>query len=83
MRAYDLFLDRHRHTAANNSFVTNHIALFVDALAALRAGRAWTVLLSPKFPLTMKLLIAYYSSPLLFRLRGLLFRLLSGRMIQT
>lgn len=83
MRAYDMFLERYRTAEPGNSFVQDHVALFVEAVAALRNGRPMPVLLSRKFPLTMKALIAYYSSPLLFRLRALLFRLLSGRMIQT
>ncbi|MFC3712436.1 glycosyltransferase [Sphingoaurantiacus capsulatus] len=82
MRAYELFHAKYRDTATGNDFVQHHVARFVEGLAALRAGRILPVLLSPNFPLTMKLLFAYYSSPLLYRVRAVMFRLLSGRMIQ-
>ena len=82
MRAYELFYDRHRALEGGNSFVDNHVGRFVEGLAALRANRVAAVLLSPRFPLTMKLLFAYYSSPILYRLRTAMFRIFSGRMIQ-
>jgi len=82
MRAYELFHEKYGGSASGNAFVVAHVGRFVQGLAALRAGRVASVLLSPQFPLTMKLLFAYYSSPLLYRLRAAMFRVLSGRMIQ-
>lgn len=82
MRAYELFQDKHRQSASGNAFVDTYVGRFVEGLAALRRGRIAPVLLSPRFPLTMKLLFAYYSSPLLYRLRTAMFRIFSGRMIQ-
>jgi len=82
MRAFELFHAKYRGSPRANDFIDKHVALFVQGLAALRAGRVLPVMLSPKFPLTMKLLFAYYSSPLLYRLRSVLFRVLSGRLVQ-
>lgn len=82
MRAYELFHEKYRATAGGNAFVDAYVGRFVEGLSALRADRVAPVLLSPRFPLPMKLLFAYYSSPLLYRLRTAMFRILSGRMIQ-
>lgn len=82
MRAYELFHEKYRGSAGGNAFIATYVGRFVEGLAALREGRVAPVLLSPRFPLTMKLLFAYYSSPLLYRLRAAMFRVLSGRMIQ-
>ena len=82
MRAYELFHARYAGVAGNH-FVDDHVGRFVEGLTALRTGRVAPLLASRRFPLTMKLLFAYYSSPLLYRIRSALFRLLSGRMIQT
>lgn len=82
MQAYELFYEKYRGTEKGNDFIEKHVALFVQGLAALRANRVGPILLSPRFPIPMKLLFAYYSSPLLYGLRTALFRVFSGRIVQ-
>lgn len=82
MRAYELFYEKYRAAEHDNEFIHTHVGCFVQGLSALRRGNISPILLSSKVPLNMKLLFAYYSSSLLYRLRMTLFRLLSGRVMQ-
>lgn len=82
MRAYELFLAKYQGSAFANDFINRHVGQFVKGVQALRANKIAPLLVSSKLPMKMKLLFAYYSSPLLYRLRMSLFRFTSGRLIQ-
>lgn len=82
MRAYEEFYARYSQDSGNE-FIQKHVAIFVTGLSALRSGRVLGTVLSAKVPFRMRLLFAYYSSPVLYRLRNLFFRVFSGRMVQV
>lgn len=82
-RAHELFLERYGALAGENEFIRENVANFVCALEALRQGKVFRALVSTRLPVAMKVLLVYYSSPLLFRLRNVLFRLMSGRFVQN
>jgi glycosyltransferase involved in cell wall biosynthesis len=83
MHAYELFYEKFRTSVPNNAFVNEHVRRFVVGLSALREGKIAPIITSKNFPISMKLLFLYYSSPIFYKVRMALFRLLSGRMIQT
>lgn len=82
MRAYELFLEKHGDAPLKNDFLESHVRHFVKGVQALRSHKIAQLLISPDFPIRVKLLLVYYSSPLLYRLRMSLFRLMSGRLLQ-
>lgn len=82
-RAHEIFLERYQSMAGENEFIQKDVVKFVGAVSALRDGGILSTLVSPHMPVSMKLLILYYSSPLLYRMRNLMFRFLSGRIVQT
>lgn len=82
MQAYELFFEKNGGAATPNAFIDDHVGLFVKGLTYLKSGKIGRILLSTQLPLKMKLLFVYYSSPALYRLRMLLFRFVSGRMVQ-